>query len=57
MKKFPKVLYVHEEGEDEDAFFVANRDLMDAIEDDGPTDVATYELVKTAWLKKTVCGA
>ena len=54
----PKLLFVAEQKEDDGSvWFQAERLALNAIQDDGPTVVGTYQLVGTRTLKKTVSGA
>jgi len=54
MKKLPEFVFVtwHDEGDDE--WLSASAKSNDAIEDDGPTIVGTYQLVETNKLTKRV---
>lgn len=54
MKKFPKWLFISEQGDGKEKWLSASRNQVDAIEDDGPTQVATYQLVKVNKLSKRV---
>ena len=49
----PKLLFVAEQKEDDGSvWFQAERLALNAIQDDGPTVVGTYQLVGTRTLKK-----
>jgi hypothetical protein len=47
---FPKALFVRADGDD----FIAYATQTAAVEDDGPTEVARYELVEVKQLEKVV---
>ena len=53
-KKFPKWLFVSEQGDNGEKWLSANPNQVDAIKGDGPTHVATYQLVKVNKLEKSV---
>lgn len=55
-KKFPKYLFVARDGEGEDEFFNTQESGRDCINDDGPTRVATYQLVEVKELSKITEG-
>lgn len=54
MKKFPQTIYVRREGDEGEDYLVANETEIDAVDGDGPTVVAEYELSGTAKLRKVV---
>lgn len=54
METFPKVVFVSLREPGDGEFFVCENRKMDAIEDDGPTKVATYQLVEVHTLEKSL---
>jgi hypothetical protein len=52
MMKFPKWLFVSKRDDDGTEWFNADEEQMAVIEDDGPTLVASYQLVKVNKLQK-----
>jgi len=54
MKKLPKIVYVsiRNKGED-DEYLQIDAELLDAIEDDGPTTIGKYQLIETSEGTKT----
>jgi len=55
MAKFPKWLFVNQQVENDGTkYFVNYEDQADAVDGDGPTQVATYQLVKVHKLSKRV---
>lgn len=54
MTKFPKTLYVSEQGEDEDKFLNAAGEMEACVEDDGPTEIAVYMLQRKVRVSKVL---
>lgn len=54
MRKFPEEVYITDRGNKGDSCLVVSRTLEEAVEDDGPMDVATYKLVKKDTFTKKV---
>lgn len=52
--KFPKTLFVREEKDGTDLYYVSYAERREAIEEDGPTVVAVYSLTGTTTLRKVV---
>jgi hypothetical protein len=52
MANFPKTLFVRSETEEDVTYFVAERNLDDAVEEDGVTTVAVYRLESRADYRK-----
>ena len=54
MSKLPKTIYVRWDGVGSEQYLTASTSKQDAIEDDGPSRVGTYQLVEEHILTKTV---
>ena len=52
--KLPKILFVSAAGEDDEKYLAVSRTEIDAINEDGPTEVGTYQLVSVNSLVKKV---
>ncbi len=52
MKKLPETVYVRRDEEED--YLLANEELVYSIEDDGPTIVGVYELVREVKATKRV---
>lgn len=50
--KFPKVMFISERGAEGEKFWTAESDRESAIDNDGPTFVAEYELVGVTKMAK-----
>jgi hypothetical protein len=57
MEKFPKVLFVRRDSQNAVFDPFAYTREQDAVEDDGPTGVARYELMSVRRLRKTIVEA
>lgn len=54
LRKFPEFVFVAVKEPGENEWLECSQAAMDAVEDDGPTKVATYQLVEVNELKKRV---
>ena len=52
--QFPKTLYIRREVDGDTVYFVSFTDELEAIEGDGPTDVASYTIVSTRRVRKVL---
>lgn len=52
MPKLPQTIYVHFEKNARVPYLMADKTLLGAIEDDGPTTVGVYRLVETKQVRK-----
>jgi hypothetical protein len=57
LRKFPEFVFVAVREPGEEEWLNCEVDAADAIEDDGPTRVATYQLVEVNKLSKRVVSA
>ena len=52
--KFPKTLFVRQDKGEPEVYYLAFTTGVEAVDEDGPTDVAIYSLTETKKLRKVV---